>query len=153
MRKLLKYLIIGVIVALSVASCGGLLEDVVSDPADAFVGNYSMSQTYLSVIANTSNSYTADDGGFILTKLSKDKVKMTGGWTTIGTVIGNTVSFEDTMQSGDMYSQSYSFSVATLTGNTLKFSYSSTGHIKFEEGGLTYPWSCTGNVTATKLNN
>ena len=118
--------------------------------ADAFVGKYLFTDSQFVIWGNDSRALSSD-GAFQLTKLSGNKVKMTGAWTTTGEVSGDTVTFADDMQSDNSGYITYHFGAGTLTGNTLRFSYSGTGSLKYSNG-VAYPYSCSGNVVATKID-
>ena len=129
-------------------SCTGL--DPTPDPADAFVGRYTYTTNYFVTWGADSGSLS-DNGAFTLTKLSKDQVKMTGAWTSIGEVVGDTVSFSEDMQSDAAGYITYKFGVGTLTGKTLIFNYSGSGSLKYTNG-VAYPWTCSGRVVATNID-
>ena len=132
-------------------SCTGFGVSPDPDPADVFVGRYNYTDNYFVTWGSDSGSLS-NDGAFRLTKLSKNQVKMTGAWTSIGEVIGNTVSFSNDMQSDASGYITYSFGVGTLTGKTLTFNYSGSGNLKYSANGIAYPWTCSGRVVATKID-
>lgn len=136
-----------VIVFLSVA-CGKL--SPAADPADAFVGNYSYTDSYYVRWGGDSKSSSLN-GTFTLTKISANQVQMSGAWSTIGNVIGNTVSFGTCPQTDSQGYVNYTFGSGSLTGNTLTFSYVGYGSIRFTNG-VSYPWESSGNVIAKKLD-
>ena len=146
MRKLVYILAILVLAA----SCSGLDTTSQPDPADAFVGRYTYTDNYFVTWGGDSGSLS-DKGAFMLTKLSKNQVKMSGAWTSIGEVVGNTVSFSDDMQSDASGYIVYKFGVGTLTGKTLTFNYSGSGSLQYTNG-VAYPWTCSGKVVATNLD-
>ena len=111
-------------------SCSPLTPISIPDPADAFVGEYNFIDKYTAVWGSDSRTFNSG-GSFCLTKISKDQVKMTGAWTTIGTVVG------------------YTFGVGTLLDGILTFKYSGTGSLKYTDG-RSYPCSLSGTVTARK---
>ena len=118
--------------------------------AEAFVGKYLFTDSQFVTWGSDSRAMSGN-GAFQLTKLPGNKVKMTGAWTTIGTVFGDTVSFADDMQSDNAGYITYHFGVGTLVGNTLYFNYSGSGSLKYTNG-IAYPWTCSGSVVATKID-
>lgn len=140
-------------IAVLAAGCGDLLAPASSepDPADAFVGRYTYTDNYFVTWGGDSGSLS-NEGRFTLTKLSRNQVKMTGAWTSIGEVVGNTVSFSDDMQSDSAGYITYKFGVGTLTGKTLVFNYSGSGSLKYSGNGVAYPWTCSGKVVATNID-
>ena len=140
MKKLL--LLISMMFCLT--SCLG---SIFSDPADAFVGDYTYTNSYFVRWGGDSKSSTIT-GNFSLTKVSYNTVQMTGAWTTTGTVTGNTVRFDICPQSDSKGYVTYTFGSGRLSGNTLSFSYTGSGSVKY--GLVAYPWEESGNVTATK---
>ena len=143
--------------SLLIVSCGELQsQDPISentivppkpDLADAFVGRYSYVDDYFVVWGNDSRALKGE-GFFTLSKLSKDQVKMTGAWTSIGKIVGNTISFSEDMQSDNSGYITYKFGVGTLSGKVLSFRFSGTGSLKYSNG-VAYPWDCSGQVVAT----
>ena len=118
--------------------------------AEAFVGKYLFNDTYFVIWGNDSRSLSGE-GAFEITKLSGKKVKMTGAWTSVGEVNGDTVSFADDMQSDNSGYITYRFGTGTLSGKTLRFNYNGTGSLKYSNG-VAYPYTCSGNVIATKID-
>lgn len=143
----MKRIIIALLSVLALTSCAGILD---TDPVDAFVGRYTFTDTYFVTWGGDSRSL-GGEGAFQLTKLSSDQVKMTGAWTTIGTVVGNTVSFADDMQSSTDGYITYKFGVGTISGKTLQFNYSGTGSLKYTNG-IAYPYTVSGKVVATNID-
>lgn len=142
MRKVL-FCILGVLLCLS---CGKHTPD--PDPADYFVGNYTFNETCYVVWGGVPESFT-DQGTFTLSKIASDKVKMTGAWKTTGTIVGDTISFENCTFSDAKGYINYSFSTGTLAGNRLSFTYTGTGS-SIKSNGRAYAWEQSGRVSATK---
>ena len=132
------------IASLFITSCLG---SIFSDPADAFVGDYSYTNSYFVRWGGDSKSSTIT-GYFSLTKISYNTVQMTGAWTTTGTVTVNTVRFDICPQSDSKGYVTYTFGSGRLSGNTLSFSYTGSGSVKYSL--VAYPWEESGNVTATR---
>ena len=148
MRQSGRIIVLGVasVVVFTVFSCSKI---GIEDPADTFVGEYNFIDKYTAVWGN--DSRTINSGGtFWLTKISKDQVKMTGAWTTIGTVVENTISFGQDMSSDADGFITYTFGVGTLIDDILTFKYSGTGSLKYTDG-RSYPCSLSGTVTARKV--
>ena len=144
----MKKFILFCIIALFSVACGKLSPD--ADPADAFVGNYSYTDYYY-VRWGGDNKSSSLNGTFTLTKISANQVQMSGAWSTIGNVVGNTVSFGTCPQTDSQGYVNYTFGSGNLVGNTLTFSYSGYGSRQFTNG-VSYPWETSGNVTARKIN-
>ena len=75
---------------------------------------------------------------------------MTGAWNTEGTVSGKKISFSSDTSSDSYGYINYTFNEATLNGKILTFTYRGVGSLK--DNGVLYPYSCNGNVTATKID-
>jgi len=133
-----------------VASCSGLDTTPQPDPADAFVGRYTYINDYFYTWGGASGTFS-NEGAFMLTKLSKNQVKMSGAWNSIGEIVGDTVSFSDDMQSDASGYITYKFGVGTLTGKTLTFNYSGSGSLQYTNG-VAYPWTGSGKVVATNID-
>lgn len=126
------------------------IKTVREDPADRFVGHYQYVDNYYVRWGGDSKSSSLS-GSFSLTKISATEVQMSGPWTTLGVVSGNTVSFGACPQTDSDGYINYTFGVANLIGNQLTFSYVGVGSQRFTNG-ISYPWESAGNVTATKMN-
>ena len=140
----MKRFIFLIALSLCLTSCLG---SIFSDPADAFVGNYSYTNSYFVRWGGDSKSAT-NNGTFSITKVSSNMVQMTGPWTTTGTVTGNIVRFDSCPQSDNNGFVNYTFGSGRLSGNTLTFSYTGSGQVKY--GRIAYPWEESGNITATR---
>lgn len=132
-----------------VAGCSDALSQD-PDPADAFVGEYSVVDNYYVRWGGDSKTSSLNSK-FMLTKIASNQVKMIGEWTTTGTITSNTIRLDPCPQTdGDGY-VNYTFGVGTLNGNKLTFTYSGTGSRRYSNG-VAYPWETSGNVIATKKN-
>ena len=119
------------------------------DPADQFVGDYQYVDNYYVRWGGDAMSKTYV-GSFSISKVSANEVQMIGDWNTLGTVHGNVVSFGACPQSDSEGYVNYTFGAANLVGNQLIFTYVGTGSVRYN--GVPFPWECSGNVTATKVN-
>lgn len=146
----MRKLVITLVIFFLTASCSGLESILQPDPADAFIGRYTYKNNYFVTWGGDSGSLS-NEGAFMLTKLSENKVKMSGAWNSIGVVVGNTVSFSNDMQSDDYGYVTYEFGIGTLSGKTLTFNYSGSGRLKYTNG-VAYPWNCSGKVIATNID-
>ena len=156
MLRRLSYLL----VLLTLASCYGSGPLLVPDddapatsrqrqePADAFVGTYDYEATYLLETADESGTFT-ESGTLWITKTGATSVGMFGAWEALGEVSGNTIVFDDsidTMRSGTI---TYSFPSAVLEGNVLTIQYEGQGYMR-------YGWHYnsikeTGTIVATRV--
>lgn len=144
----MKRVLLLISTVLCLAACEKRLPD--SDAvltADDFVGAYSY--TDHAFVSWGTSSYTSALAGIItLTKITDDLVQMNGTWVTTGTVSGNTIQFNPCPQSyADGYCN-YTFGMATLSGNTLSFTYVGYGQRSFN--GTTGLWTINGSVAAVK---
>lgn len=144
----MKRLLLAICAVALFASCSDKLQKE-DDPADAFVGAYTFTDSYYVTWGSDSRALSST-GTFKLTKVSSKQVKMTGAWTSLGQVSGNTVSFSIDTQSDASGYITYTFGVGTLTGYSLSFSYYGNGSLKYSNG-IAYPWTCSGQVLATKI--
>lgn len=130
--------------ALFAISCS---PDALKDDADNFVGTYKAS-----VIENVrwgSDSGTlTPTGTFYISKVSANRVKVTGYINTYGEVNGKTVYFESMYSSDSEGYITTVFQQGILNGNVLTFSTTSTGQLKYN--GKMYPYSATSSWTAIR---
>lgn len=120
------------------------------DPADAFVGEYTVTDKYFVRWGGDSKSSTLTSK-FILIKIAPSQVKMIGEWTTTGTITSNTIRLDPCPQTDSDGYVNYTFGVGTLYGDILTFTYSGTGSRRYSNG-VAYPWETGGSVTATRIN-
>ena len=118
-----------------------------TDDADAFVGTYNVS-----VVENVVWGYDSgtinDNGTFIITKLSANRVQVTGYITTQGEVTGSQLYLEGGNYSDSSGYFSTSYGVGTLVGNVLTFTANQTGQLA--SNGILYPYRNTSYFTAIK---
>ena len=142
LRILTSLLIVGV-----VSSCVGLS---IEDPADRYVGTYSYSETYYATWGTASDSFT-HSGTFTITKLSSDRVHISNPWDTSATAMPTILSIDPVTQGDASGSITYTFISATLVGNLLTITYQGAVSLNYSDG-KSYPYSCHGTITATKVN-
>lgn len=123
-------------------------ESKMPEPADDLVGHYSYSDSYYLKWGNASKS-AVDNGSFSLTKIAADKVRMSGDWNTVGTIVGNTIQFDFCPQKDSKGIYNYTFGVGTISYGTIRFTYSCTGY-RTSDAGVSYPWDCNGTIQARK---
>ncbi|MBR5384846.1 MAG: hypothetical protein IK143_03110 [Bacteroidales bacterium] len=130
--------------ALFAISCS---PEALKDDADDFVGIYKAS-----VIENVrwgSDSGTlTPTGTFYISKVSANRVQVTGYINTYGEVNGKTVYFESMYDSDSEGYITTVFQQGILNGNVLTFSTTSTGQLKYN--GKMYPYSATSSWTAIR---
>lgn len=128
---------------LLVSSCSKMSPD----SADAFVGIYSAS-----VIENVVWGYDSgtinDNGTLFITKLSANRVKVSGFLSTEGEVVGSYVYFEGESSYDSTGHLTISYSQGILSGNVLTFTVNMTGELA--SNGVLYPFRSTGYFTAIK---
>ncbi|HIS23447.1 MAG TPA: hypothetical protein IAC09_08415 [Candidatus Cryptobacteroides intestinipullorum] len=119
------------------------------DPADDFVGTYNVS-----VIENVVWGYDSgtlnDNGTFIISKLSANRVQVRGYISTEGEVVGSMVYFEGSKSSDSEGYFTTSYGPGTLSGNVLTFTANQTGQLA--SNGVLYPYRNTSYFTAIKQN-
>lgn len=119
------------------------------DAADAFVGTYNVS-----VVENVVWGYDSgtlnDNGMFVITKLSANRIQVRGYISTEGEVVGSSVYFEGSSSSDSAGYLTTSYGVGTLTGNVLTFTANQTGQLA--SNGVLYPFRNTSYFTAIKQN-
>lgn len=121
--------------------------EALKDDSDDFVGTYKAS-----VIENVrwgSDSGTlTPTGTFYISKVSANRVQVTGYINTYGEVNGKTVYFESMYDSDSEGYITTVFQQGILNGNVLTFSTTSTGQLKYN--GKMYPYSATSSWTAIR---
>lgn len=121
---------------------------IIEDPADKFVGSYTYNETYYATWGSTSSSFS-DNGGFTITKLSSDRVKISNPWNTSATVLDNQLSIDPVTQGDQSGYVNYTFTSAYLNGDMLTISYQGMGSLKYSDGH-DYPYMCQGSISARK---
>ena len=136
---------------LTIALCILLLAFATSctkeDNAEAFVGTYNVSTVEHVTWGNDSGSLT-DTGVLTITKVSNNRVRTSGYFTTEGEISGKIVYFES-MSSSDSYGHTTTvFGTGTLNGNVLSFTCTSSGQIAYQ--GVMYPYYSTAQMTCIR---
>lgn len=120
-----------------------------TDAADAFVGSYNVS-----VVENVVWGYDSgtinDNGMFVITKLSANRIQVRGYISTEGEVVGSSVYLEGSSSSDSAGYLTTSYGVGTLNGNVLTFTANQTGQLA--SNGVLYPFRNTSYFTAIKQN-
>lgn len=115
--------------------------------AEAFVGTYNVSTVEHVTWGNDSGTLT-DTGILYITKVSSNRVRTSGYFSTEGEVVGNSVYFES------MYAQDAAgytttvFGTGNLNGNVLSFTCNSSGQLAYN--GVMYPYYSTAQMTCIK---
>ena len=136
---------------LTIALCALLLAVATSctkdGNADAFVGTYNVSTVENVTWGNDSGSLT-DTGVLTIVKVSKNRVRTSGYFSTEGEVNGNNVYFES-MSASDSYGHTTTvFGTGTLNGNVLFFTCTSSGQLAYN--GVLYPYYSTAQMTCIR---
>ena len=136
---------------LTIALCILLLAFATSctkeDNAEAFVGTHNVSTVEHVTWGNDSGSLT-DTGVLTITKVSNNRVRTSGYFTTEGEISGKNVYFES-MSSSDSYGHTTTvFGTGTLNGNVLSFTCTSSGQIAYQ--GVMYPYYSTAQMTCIR---
>jgi len=117
------------------------------DNAEEFVGTYNVSTVEHVTWGNDSGSLT-DTGVLTITKVSKNRVRTSGYFSTEGEISGNNVYFES-MSASDSYGHTTTvFGTGTLNGNVLSFTCTSSGQLAYN--GVMYPYYSTAQMTCIR---
>lgn len=146
-RQLVIILSLLNLLSLTSTSCIGLIAE---DPADKFVGDYSYNDTYSVNWGSASGSFT-NSGSFTISKQSSNTVYISSPWNTTATATGIILNISPTHQSDYSGYVNYTFSSASLSGGMLSITYHGMGSVKYSNG-ISYPYSCQGNIMARKVN-
>ena len=117
------------------------------DNAEDFVGTYKVSTVEHVTWGNDSGSLT-DTGVLTITKVSKNRVRTSGYFSTEGEISGNNVYFES-ISASDSYGHTTTvFDKGTLNGNVLSFTCTSSGQLAYN--GVLYPYYSTAQMTCIR---
>lgn len=117
------------------------------DNAEDFVGRYNVSTIEHVTWGNDSGSVT-DAGVLAITKISKNRVKTSGYFSTEGEINGNNVYFES-MSASDSYGHTTTvFGTGTLNGNVLTFTCTTSGQLAYQ--GVMYPYYSNAQMTCIR---
>lgn len=117
------------------------------DGADRFVGTYAISITEYVVWGNDSGTLN-DTGVLTITKTSEDKVSASGFMVNTGTFANSAIYFESIRASDSAGYMTTTFGPATLSGNVLTMTATSTG--KLGKNGVLYPFRSTQQITGIR---
>ena len=141
---------IGYIIALSFMALLAIgCQTLSKDPADDIVGDYNYTDNYYLKWGGDAKSATYN-GSFKLTKISANKVQMTGDWNTTGTITGSTIQFDFCPQTDSQGYCNYTFGAGIIGATNMTFSYTGTGYRTYTNG-VSYPWNTSGNVYAWRI--
>lgn len=117
------------------------------DNAEDFVGTYKVSTVEHVTWGNDSGSLT-DTGVLTITKVSKNRVRTSGYFSTEGEISGDNVYFES-ISASDSYGHTTTvFDKGTLNGNVLSFTCTSSGQLAYN--GVLYPYYSTAQMTCIR---
>ena len=145
MKSRIVALITGMAIALSLVSCSGGFE---GDPADEFVGIYNVT-VYAKVKWGGDEGSFIDHGTLYMTKVSSNKVRISGFFSTYGTIAsGSWIYFDDAHTSDSEGYINEQYNIAQLKNNVLQFTSLGTGELRYN--GVLYPWKRLSEYTAVK---
>lgn len=144
-----SHIILLTVASFGLASCLPLPVATQPDDADMIVGKYNYTDNYYLKWGSGSKSDTYN-GSFTLTKISVNKVRMTGDWSTTGTITGNTIQFDFCPQNDSKGYYNYTFGAGIASSSNMTFTYTCTG-ARTADNGVSYQWDCNGNVYAWKV--
>lgn len=139
----MKRTLLVALLALLMTSCGGFDED----PADEYVGIYKVT-VYSKVKWGGDEGAFVDHGTLYVTKVTTNKVKISGFFATNATISSHWISFEDAHTSDSDGYFDEQFTPAYLENNVMQFTSLATGKLKYN--GTLYPWKCLSEYTAVK---
>ena len=117
------------------------------DNAEDFVGTYKVSTVEHVTWGNDSGSLT-DTGVLTITKVSKNRVRTSGYFSTEGEISGDNVYFES-ISASDSYGHTTTvFDKGTLNGIVLSFTCTSSGQLAYN--GVLYPYYSTAQMTCIR---
>ena len=142
-NRLASYIFLSA-VCLFYSSCSSLQRE---DEADAFVGTYKISVIEHVVWGNDSGNLN-DSGILLITKVSANRVKTSGFFSTFGEVTGSFIYFESVHTSDSSGYIDEVYGQGMLSGNILNFTSNGTGKLRYN--GVLYPWRRSSRYTAIK---
>ena len=108
----------------------------------------------VSVVENVVWGYDSgtlnDNGTFVISKLSANRIQVRGYISTEGEVVGSMVYFEGSKSSDSEGYFTTSYGPGTLSGNVLTFTANQTGQLA--SNGVLYPYRNSSYFTAIKRN-
>lgn len=146
-KRLLKSAVAIAIGSSTLLSCSKDETGSTGNDADRFVGTYSISVTEQVVWGSDSGTLT-DTGVLTITKISDTQVRASGFFNDIGEVTNSAIYFESIKTSDSAGYMTTTFSPATLSGNVLTMTATSTGQLPYN--GVRYPYRSTQQITGIK---
>ena len=141
MKKIFYLFLVTTLLSLTSCSNNGM------DDADAFVGYYTLSVIEDVVLGNDKGTLN-DNGVIMITKISENKVKITGYITSEGEVSGSLLYIKGGYYSDESGYFTTSYGKGKLDGNILTFTANQTGQLKYN--GIYYPYRNSSYFTAIK---
>lgn len=115
--------------------------------ADRFVGTYSISVTEQVVWGNDSGTLSGT-GTLTITKISNTQVQGSGFLNSTGEIANSSIYFEAIQSSDTAGYSTTTFGPATLTGNVLTMTATSTGKLAYN--GVLYPYRSSQQITGIR---
>lgn len=117
------------------------------DNAEDFVGRYNVSTVEQVTWGNDSGTLT-DAGVLTITKVSKNRVRTSGYFSTEGEISGDQVYFESMSASDSNGHTTTVFGTGTLNGNVLFFTCTTSGQLAYQ--GILYPYYSNAQMTCIR---
>lgn len=140
MKRLLAF----ALACVAILSCSKLEQE---DPADKFVGSYSLSVTQ-NVVWGADSGTLSNTGTLTISKIGSSSVSISGYFYTTGEVTENVLYIKGYSVSDSEGYLTNTFLPATLSGKVLTFSGNQTGQLKY--GSKLYPFRSSDYYTAIK---
>ena len=126
--------------ALTISSCSKEGDAFTDNLADKFLGTYSISAIEHVVWGNDSGTLT-DTGTLTISKISETQVEARGFFNCVGEIANDAIYFKSIRVSDSAGYMTTSFGPATLSGNVLTMTATSTGQLG--QNGKFYPFRST----------
>ena len=127
---------------LTISSCSKEGDAFTDNRADKFLGTYSISVIEHVVWGNDSGTLT-DTGTLTISKISETQVEARGFFNCVGEIANDAIYFKSIRPSDSAGYMTTSFGPATLSGNVLTMTATSTGQLG--QNGKLYPFRSTNN--------
>ena len=125
---------------LTISSCSKEGDAFTDNRADKVLGTYSISVIEHVVWGNDSGTLT-DTGTLTISKISETQVKARGFFNCVGEIANDAIYFKSIRPSDSAGYMTTSFGPATLSGNVLTMTATSTGQLG--QNGKFYPFRST----------
>lgn len=125
---------------LTISSCSKEGDAFTDNRADKFLGTYSISVIEHVVWGNDSGTLT-DTGTLTISKISETQVEARGFFNFVGEIANDAIYFKSIRVSDSAGYMTTSFGPATLSGNVLTMTATSTGQLG--QNGKFYPFRST----------